>query len=171
MERCLFIKKRFKILNTSGHLIRNGRFNEKDNEVYLLWSKMAASFCSARDMSYGFVSRKCYASYGRTAHTTFKEIRKKKMPQISNKIRTTNNKCIYRDYLFCYDLRHDKWTFLEGVKTSGALPQEGFTYQEGSNAKAPNKLLYCCCIEVLVSLPVIDADVVKRILPYVVSRL
>ncbi|KAI3817360.1 hypothetical protein L1987_11150 [Smallanthus sonchifolius] len=120
-------------------IIGNGRFNEKDNEVHLLWSKMAASFCSARDMSYGFVSRKCYASYGRAGHTTFKEIRKKKMPQISNKIRTTNNKV--------------------SPTKKVQMPRPLISFYTA------------VVIEFLVSLPVIDADVVKRILPYVVSLL
>ncbi|KAI3712588.1 hypothetical protein L1987_71147 [Smallanthus sonchifolius] len=89
------------------------------------------------------------------------------------------------------DTRHGKWTFLEGVKTSGAPPPRKVIVQQCvrdmgvlevlCNYASPAKkvqlsrpvISFCTAvvIEVLGSLSVIDSDVVKRILPYVVSSL
>ncbi|XP_024990164.1 uncharacterized protein At3g06530 isoform X2 [Cynara cardunculus var. scolymus] len=89
------------------------------------------------------------------------------------------------------DTGHGKWKFLEGVKISGAPPPRKVIVQQSvhdmgvlealCNYASPTKKLqptrpvisFCTAvvIEVLGSLAVIDTDVVKRILPYVVSGL
>lgn len=89
------------------------------------------------------------------------------------------------------DTGHGKWKFLEGVKISGAPPPRKVIVQQCvrdmgvleavCNGASPTKkfqpskavISFCTAvvIEVLGSLPVIDTDFVKRILPYVVSGL
>ncbi|KAL8224035.1 hypothetical protein R6Q57_019510 [Mikania cordata] len=89
------------------------------------------------------------------------------------------------------DTGHGKWMFLEGVKTSGAPPPRKVIVQQCvrdmgilealCNYASPSKkvqpsrpvISFCTAvvIEVFGSLPVIDSDVVKRILPYLVSSL
>nr|GEW70692.1 hypothetical protein [Tanacetum cinerariifolium] len=89
------------------------------------------------------------------------------------------------------DTDHGKWKFLEGVKISGAPPPRKVIVQQCvrdrgvlealCNYASPTKKLqstrpvisFCTAvvIEVLGSLAVIDTDVVKRVLPYVVSGL
>ncbi|KAF5805582.1 putative U3 small nucleolar RNA-associated protein [Helianthus annuus] len=89
------------------------------------------------------------------------------------------------------DTGHGKWAFLEGVKISGAPPPRKVIVQQcirdmgvlealcnyASPAKKvqPSRPVISFCtavvIEVLGSLPAIDSDAVKRILPYVVSSL
>eukprot|EP00257_Ricinus_communis_P020965 XP_015580336.1 uncharacterized protein At3g06530 [Ricinus communis] len=89
------------------------------------------------------------------------------------------------------DTRNSKWTFLEGVKNSGAPPPRSVVVQQCirdmgvlealCNYASPIKKLqpsrpvisFCTAvvIEILGSIPVVNSDIVKRILPFVVSGL
>ncbi|KAK1419459.1 hypothetical protein QVD17_28628 [Tagetes erecta] len=89
------------------------------------------------------------------------------------------------------DTGHGKWTFLEGVKMSGAPPPRKVivqqcvrdmgvlealcSYASPTKKVQPSRPVISFCtavvIEVLGSLPVLDTDVVKRISPYVISSL
>ncbi|KAG5556775.1 hypothetical protein RHGRI_007143 [Rhododendron griersonianum] len=73
--------------------------------------------------------------------------------------------------------RNSKWKFLDSVKASGAPPPGQVIVQQCSSSKKfhPSKAVISFCtavvVDVLGSLTTLDDDVVKRVLPYVLSEL